>query len=93
MVGAPRKSPAELSPNWPDAASEDLAGEAARQIALVIRAETARHGVRGLAALAGVQHGTLISVSEGRSWPSVTLVVRLEHALGRSIWPTEHLAH
>jgi ribosome-binding protein aMBF1 (putative translation factor) len=83
----PRKSPAELTPGWPDSPSADEVAEVARRIALVVRLETERHGLRGLAKLLGVSHAMLVSVSEGRTWPNVALVVRLERVLKRRVWP------
>ncbi|MGV3712836.1 hypothetical protein [Pseudolysinimonas sp.] len=87
MAGVPRKSPAELTPGWPVEPSEDEVAEVARRIALVVREETERLGVRGLAKRLGVSHAMLVSVSEGRTWPNIGLVVRLERELGRRVWP------
>ena len=37
MVGVTRKSPAELSPAWPDAPSKDRAGEVITELSTVLR--------------------------------------------------------
>lgn len=87
MVGSPRKSPAELTPGWPHHKSDDFIAETARQIALVVIEETRDRGLRPLSKLIGANHSTLLNVAEGRTWPSIALVARLEMFLDKPVWP------
>ncbi|MFB4349796.1 hypothetical protein [Microbacterium sp. CR_7] len=82
-----RESPADLVDGWPAGEASTPEAEVARLIVLDLRAGIAEHGVRGFAELVGMNHATLLAVSAGRTWPSLQLIVGMERALGRAVWP------
>lgn len=89
MPRTPRPSPALLAPGWPDVASKDAAGEAARQFALRLREAIDANedgSVRKVARAAGLSHATLLAILSGATWADLYTVAKLEVALGRSLW-------
>jgi hypothetical protein len=81
---------------WPDADLDPAApasAPAAQQLARALRAamtETAT-GQRALAAASGVAHTTIGRILAGTVLCGIGSLARLEHALGRRLWP-EHIA-
>jgi hypothetical protein len=79
---------------WPDAELDPDAppsAPAAQQLARALRAamtETAT-GQRALAAASGVAHTTIGRILAGTVLCDIGSLARLEHALGRRLWP-EH---
>lgn len=89
MPRTPRPSPAQLAPGWPEVASKDAAGEAARQFAIRLREAidaNAGGSVRKVAREAGLSHATLLAILGGATWADLYTVAKLEVALGRSLW-------
>lgn len=76
--------------SWPQASFSHPAGEAAQQVALRLRAGMQGGSVRQLARDADLQHTTVLALLRGRRWPDFVTLVKLEDALGVTLWPTRH---
>jgi hypothetical protein len=88
MVRTARKTPRELSPEpWPDARSDDPIGEIARQFAVNLRDAIGQQSIRGAAARSGLNHSTLLAILEGRTWPDLETIAKLETGLDAAVWP------
>ncbi|AWB85267.1 helix-turn-helix domain-containing protein [Mycetocola zhujimingii] len=82
-----RPSPRELAEGWPDSPSADPVGEVARQLALNLRAAIDNRSLRAAAEAAGVDHSTILAILQGRTWPDLYTVARLEQGLEADLWP------
>lgn len=80
-------SPRELTPSWPDAESDDPIGEVARLFARNLRSEIGKRSVRSVAVTSGLSHVTLLAILEGRVWPDLATIARLERGLNATLWP------
>jgi transcriptional regulator with XRE-family HTH domain len=65
---------------------EEASAEAARRLAVALRAALADVPLRTAAAKIGVHHSTLHAVLQGRSWPDLETLVRIDRGLGVRYW-------
>jgi len=87
MTRPPRATPAELAPEpWPEAASDDPVAEAVRRFVIRLKAEIGDRSVRSVASIANVDHGALLRVLAGKTWPDLATLARLEIALHADLW-------
>lgn len=88
-MGRPaRELPAELSDApWPDRPSADPFAEVARQLVLNLRAATGGESLRSVAERCGLSHTTLVRVMNGKAWPDLATIARLEAGLHAPLWP------
>jgi uncharacterized protein YerC len=87
MARTSRPTPRELCVNWPDRISTDEVGEVARRFAVnLVRAIEGR-SLRSVAEETGVGHASLSRIIDGRLWPDMYTVARLELGLGAALWP------
>lgn len=82
-----RPKPRDLTPDWPDRPSPDPIAEVARVFALNIRTAMATRSARAVALSADISHVTLLAILDGRVWPDLATVAKLEHYLGVDAWP------
>ncbi|MBB5643055.1 helix-turn-helix domain-containing protein [Cryobacterium roopkundense] len=82
-----RLHPRELAAGWPDVVSVDPIGEVARQFALNVRAAIGDRSIRAAAQDVGVDHSTIVAVLQGRTWPDLATIARLELGFGVDLWP------
>lgn len=82
-----RQEPREFSADWPDEPCSDAIADGVRRLALNVAEAKGGRSVRGLARDAGLHHTVVLSLLAGESWPEVVTVLRLEAALGVSVWP------
>lgn len=88
MAKDPRAQPRELAgAPWPELPSADPLGEVARQFVVNLRRAIGERSVRSVAAAAGMSHGTLLNVLNGRVWPDLYTIARLEATLQAGLWP------
>lgn len=88
MVRPARKTPRELSPMpWPDSPADDPIGEIARQFALNLREAIGEQSIRAAAARSGLNHSTLLAILEGRTWPDLETIAKIETGLDAAVWP------
>ena len=84
----PKKlSPRERVPGWPETPTEDAVAEVARRFAMNLRAELQGLSLREAASRCGVDHTTIFSILDGRSWPELETIAKLELGMGVSLWP------
>ncbi|GGL05590.1 hypothetical protein GCM10007382_26810 [Salinibacterium xinjiangense] len=84
----PKKlSPRERVPNWPETPTDDAVAEVARRFALNLRSELQGLSLREAAARCGVDHSTIFSIVDGRSWPELETIAKLEIGLAVALWP------
>lgn len=88
MSRATRLVPNQIAEGWPDRPSSDVPAEAARRFALNLRDALDGRTTRAGADLTGVSHVTIGRVLNGTVWPDAATIARLEHGLGRRLWPT-----
>jgi hypothetical protein len=81
-----RALPADLCVDWPERSSVDPIAERARQLALNLREAIGQRSVREIASITGVDRATIGAVLQGKSWPDIVTLAKLEHELG-SLWP------
>lgn len=89
---APRVPPRELldtPDDWPDGHADDPAARRAQALArnLADALDDQRMSMRAAATLAGLAMSTVSRIAAGRTWADTLVVARLEHALGRQLWP------
>jgi transcriptional regulator with XRE-family HTH domain len=72
--------------DWPERSSVDPIAERARQLALNLREAIGQRSVREIASITGVDRATIGAVLQGKSWPDIVTLAKLEHELG-SLWP------
>ncbi|MDY7542138.1 MULTISPECIES: helix-turn-helix transcriptional regulator [unclassified Cryobacterium] len=82
-----RPIPHDLTDNWPEMSSVDPVGEVARQFALNVKAAIGDRSIRGAARDVGVDPSTMMSVLNGRSWPDLATIAKLEIGFGVDLWP------
>ena len=82
-----RPAPRDLVDEWPELASTDPLGEIARRFAVNMQAAIGDRSVRAAARDVGVDHSTILSVLNGRSWPDLATIARLEVGFGVDLWP------
>ncbi|MET0975588.1 MAG: hypothetical protein ABWX82_07950 [Leifsonia sp.] len=87
MARTARSTPAELNPGWPDAVGSDAVGEVARLFAGNLRAAIGERSVRSVGLASGVNHATILGILEGRAWPDLSTIAKLEIGLGADLWP------
>jgi transcriptional regulator with XRE-family HTH domain len=82
-----RALPADGAPTpWPEVASDDPLTEIARRFALRLRSEIGERSIRSVAVAAGLSHVTLLNVLNGRAWPDLATIGRLELALNADLY-------
>lgn len=82
-----RLPPNQLTPEWPDVESQDPIGEVARQFAINLRTAMGARTLRDVAKLTDVDHTTIQAILQGRSWPDLYTMAKLEFGLGVDLWP------
>lgn len=89
VTGAPRDQ--LLAGRWPD--GEAVGPSAvAQQVARTLAAELEGQqvSVRQVARDADLQHTTVLGLLQGQRWPDFVTLVKLEDALGVTLWPSRH---
>jgi hypothetical protein len=87
MARTARSSPAELNVGWPDAVGTDAVGEVARLFAVNLRSAIGDRSIRSVALASGVNHATVLGILEGRAWPDLSTIAKLEIGLDAELWP------
>lgn len=87
MSKSERLPPAELTEEWPNTVSPDVAGETARLLAVNLRRSMGGASIRSTADIAGVDEGTIRKLLSGARWPDLRTIVLLEQAVGTPLWP------
>ena len=67
--------------------SPDPSGEVARRFARNLRAAIGENSLRHAAKLTGVDHSTIQSILQGRVWPDLETIAKLERGFDTSLWP------
>jgi len=65
-----------------------VAGEYARRFALRLGGVIGEGSIRAFGRDADVAPGTLRAILEGRTWPDLETVAKLESSVGEILWPT-----
>jgi transcriptional regulator with XRE-family HTH domain len=73
--------------DWPHVVSVDPIGEVARLFAENLREAIGDRSIRAAASDAGVDHSTIMAVLQGRTWPDLATIARLELGFGVDLWP------
>jgi len=81
-----RALPAELCEDWPEVPCDDPVAEKARQLVLNLREAIGERSIREIATMTGVDRATVGAVLQGKSWPDIVTLAKLEHELG-PLWP------
>jgi hypothetical protein len=87
MSNSQRLPPNQLSPEWPNVTSTDPIGEVARQFALNLRKAMGDRTLREAADVTGVDYSTIATILNGRSWPDLFTMAKLERGLDADLWP------
>lgn len=87
MAKSERLPPSELTEEWPNTVSPDIAGETARQLAVNLRRSIGDASIRSIADIAGLDEGTIRKLLAGTRWPDLRTIVLLEQAVGTQLWP------
>jgi Helix-turn-helix len=82
-----RPHPRELAADWPSVPGVDPIGEVARLFANNVREAIGDRSLRAAAADTGVDHTTILAVLEGRTWPDLATIAKLELGFGVDLWP------
>ena len=82
-----RLSPRERVADWPEVPSEDRSTEVARRFAIALRAAMGERSLRAAGADTGVDHSTIQAILQGRAWPDLDTIARLENGMGVDLWP------
>ncbi|WEO77827.1 helix-turn-helix transcriptional regulator [Cryobacterium sp. SO2] len=88
-----RLKPNELVAAWPDGPASDAIGEVARVFAANLRAAIGARSIRSAAEACGMNHATLIGILEGRAWPDMETIAKLERGLDAALWPGHGTGH
>lgn len=67
--------------------SLDPIGEVARRLANNLQSAIGSQSLRAAAALTGVDHSTIQSILQGRVWPDLFTLAKLEAGLEADLWP------
>lgn len=87
MPRTARRKPNEIVRSWPTVKSSDPIGEVARRFTLNLREAIGDRSVRAAARAADLNHVTLVAILEGRTWPDMETIAKLELYLGVDLWP------
>jgi hypothetical protein len=87
MPRTTRLKPNELVPAWPDGPARDPVGEVARVFAANLRSAIGERSIRRAAEACDMNHATLIGILEGRAWPDMETIAKLERGLDAALWP------
>lgn len=87
MPRSARLKPHELVAAWPDGPAADAIGEVARVFAGNLRRAIGEKSIRAAAEVCGMNHATLIGILEGRAWPDMETIAKLERGLDAALWP------
>lgn len=82
-----RDRPRDLTPSWPDVPSTTSVGEVARQFALNLRSAVGDRSLRAAANACDLSHVTVASILDGRVWPDLETIAKLEDGLQTRLWP------
>jgi hypothetical protein len=82
-----RSSPSERTKKWPDVPSDDHSGEVARQFVLNLQAAMGGMSLRAAEELTGVDHSAVQGILQGRTWPDLETIAKLERGFGTVLWP------
>ncbi|MDT0182414.1 hypothetical protein AB0P19_07285 [Microbacterium oleivorans] len=88
MTRTSRDRPNELAPGWPDKQSPHIAAEAARKLAVNLRASlnALELSVRALERKSGVDEATIRKLLAGSSWTDIYSIALIEAALERPLY-------
>jgi hypothetical protein len=67
--------------------SDDPTGEVARRFTENLSAAIGDQSVRAAAQQADVAHATILAILEGRVWPDMYTIAKLERGLDADLWP------
>lgn len=84
-----RRTPRELSPGWPETPSADAVGEVARRFAVNLRAAIDGRSIRAVADQLQLNHTTLLAILDGRTWPDLETIAKIELGLGTAVYPRD----
>ena len=87
MPRSTRLKPNELVAPWPDGPAENPIGEVARRFAMNLRRAIGEQSIRSAAEACGMNHATLIGILDGRAWPDMETIAKLERGLARPATP------
>ena len=82
-----RPAPRDRVADWPEVPSGDPSTEVARRFAIGLRAAMGESSLRAAGAETGVDHSTIQAILQGRAWPDLDTISRLENGLGADLWP------
>jgi transcriptional regulator with XRE-family HTH domain len=82
-----RTPPRSRTPDWPSVPAVDRSGEVARLFALNVKAAIGERSLRAAADVTGVDHSTILSILQGRVWPDLETIAKLEAGFGVVLWP------
>jgi transcriptional regulator with XRE-family HTH domain len=68
-------------------ASVDNSGEVARRFALNVREALAGRSLRDAEKITGVDHSTIQAILQGKTWPDLDTIAKLERGFGVVLWP------
>lgn len=72
---------------WPSVPAVDPTAEVARQLAENLRAAIGERSIRSAARDADVDHATINAILNGRTWPDLYTIAKLERGLNADLWP------
>ena len=87
-----RLSPRDRVADWPETRSADSSTEVARQLARNLRAAMGERSLRAAGVDTGVDHSTIQAILQGRAWPDLDTISRLETGLESDLWPGRPLS-
>jgi len=82
-----RLSPRDHVTDWPESPASDPVAEVARQFAVNLRSAIGATSLRETGTSVGVDHSTILAILQGRSWPDLATIAKLEGGLGIDLWP------
>ncbi|WP_108250378.1 helix-turn-helix domain-containing protein [Planctomonas deserti] len=82
-----RTPPLARTESWPNVPSPDPSGEVARRFALNLRSALGAKSLRAAADVTGVDHSTIQAILQGRVWPDLETIAKLERGFGVVLWP------
>jgi lambda repressor-like predicted transcriptional regulator len=87
MARSERARPAALTDAWPGTPSASPIGEVARLFVVNLRRAIGERSIRAAAEECGLHHATLLGILEGRTWPDLETIAKLERGLTADLWP------